>query len=89
MSRNKHRIPEHIQEKSLAIRFDIAASVTKHRENRGWSKTTLASQAGVTRTCIIRVESGKNDPEISTLIAIYEALGFGLRLRFVPQEETA
>jgi hypothetical protein len=47
------------------------------RKRRGLTQAQLARKAGVARSLIARVEAG-GDVRLSTLRAIFDALGFGL-----------
>ena len=49
------------------------------------SQETLAKKAGVSRQCVLRVESGKQDPGLSTLRMIAGALGATLLLAWAEE----
>lgn len=63
-------------------RSDVAtlgATVQQTRRQRGWSQTALATQAGVSRPTIARIESG-HDISATSLGRIAAALDLSLRL---------
>lgn len=55
----------------------FAALVRQARTRRGWSQQQLADHAGVSRTTVIRFESGTTErPDPCTFQAFRAALGF-------------
>lgn len=61
--------------------YEIGAAIRRERHNRKMTQEQLAKRAGVSRTTIWQVETGKlDDLGIRKLIRIAEALGLGLRL---------
>lgn len=57
---------------------DIGAIVREAREAKGWSRATLANQAGVSSGTISNLELYGTAPRLDTLLAITEALGLEL-----------
>lgn len=56
--------------------MSIATNLTRLRLSRGWSQARLASEAGLPRQTLQRIERGKRlDPQISTVLALARALG--------------
>lgn len=47
---------------------------------KGWSQTDLAKQLGTTQSVIARIESGKGNPTLRTLLLIAKVLGVHLVL---------
>jgi transcriptional regulator with XRE-family HTH domain len=52
----------------------IAARVKELREARGMTQGQLADAAGVMRTYIVRLEAGRYDPRLSTILKLAKAL---------------
>lgn len=48
------------------------------REQRGFSVRGLGERSGVHYVTIVRMESGKLDPQLSTILKLCEALGITL-----------
>lgn len=40
----------------------------------GWSQAKLASEAGMTREAVLRIEGGKSDPRVSSMKKIQDAM---------------
>ena len=45
------------------------------REAKGWSQAALATKAKIAREYVNRLEAGRQDPSLSTLMALAKALG--------------
>ena len=60
----------------------VAVAVVKGRENRGISQTALAAAISSHQSVISRLECGRTDPRLTTLIAIARELD--LCIRFEP-----
>lgn len=56
------------------IRAAIAVTVRRLREERGYSQEALAEACLVSRSLISRIEQGRNEPRLSTLLAVVDAL---------------
>jgi len=52
----------------------FAAAIKSRRAAMGWSQEELAWRAGVDRTFIARLESCRNQPSLSVVFALAEAL---------------
>ena len=50
------------------------------RQINGWSQERAAWESGVSRIQISHIESGKADPQISTVAKLAEAYGMELKL---------
>lgn len=48
------------------------------RRSRRLSQRELAEHAGVPRSTVDRIESGRTDPRVGTFVAIMQAVGYGL-----------
>lgn len=60
---------------------EAAATVRELREERGWTQAALAAQAGVSRSFLVDLESGKATVEASKLLDVFQVLGFEMALR--------
>ncbi|MDP9479367.1 MAG: helix-turn-helix domain-containing protein [Actinomycetota bacterium] len=56
--------------------IDIGARLFELREERGWSQTRTAKEAGVSQTSIVHIETGQVRPRLATLRRL--AKGFGI-----------
>lgn len=50
------------------------------RESREWSKGELSRRSGVDRPMISRIEAGQKTGSVSTIVALFGALGIDLNL---------
>lgn len=62
----------------LASRFEFISAVIGARAERGWSQTDLAKACGTTQSAIARLESGDQDPKLSTVSQVCHVLGLSL-----------
>jgi transcriptional regulator with XRE-family HTH domain len=53
----------------------VAMRLKELRKRRGWSQEKLAHEAGISRTYLARLETARQDPTLSTLEKLAEALG--------------
>lgn len=60
---------------------EAAVAVRELRESHGWNQSDLASRAGVSRSFVADVESGKPTVEAGKLFDLIQALGFEVALR--------
>jgi transcriptional regulator with XRE-family HTH domain len=56
----------------------FGARLTALRDARGWSQASLATKAGMARGYVNRLEAGRQDPSLSTLVALARALSVPL-----------
>jgi transcriptional regulator with XRE-family HTH domain len=63
----------------------VGPVVRRLREARGLQQTALAKHAGVSRITLNRIESGVQDPTLSTLERIARALGVRVRDLLPPE----
>jgi len=61
--------------------------VTRLRILRGLTQAELARRVGTQQPSIARLESGRDEPTLSFLRRVAEALGARLEVRIVPLEE--
>ncbi len=62
--------------RDLTQQVDIATRLFELREERGWSQTRTAKEAGVSQTSIVHIETGRVRPRLATLRRL--AKGFGI-----------
>jgi DNA-binding XRE family transcriptional regulator len=65
-----------------------AYQVARLRILRGLSQAELAQRVGTKQPSIARLESGRDEPTLSLLRRVAEALGARLEVRIVPTEDT-
>jgi transcriptional regulator with XRE-family HTH domain len=65
----------------------IAAQVSRQRQERGYSQQELALICGTTQSAIARLEKGGRPPRIDTLLKIAEALDCDLAVELRPRGE--
>lgn len=53
----------------------FGAALRRHRLSGGLTQEDLAFESGVDRTFIARIEAGKRQPTITTLLRLAQALG--------------
>lgn len=53
---------------------DLATNLKAARKKRSWTQEHLAELSGVHATEVSRIEGGKRDPQVSTVIRLAEAL---------------
>lgn len=58
--------------------FDLAESITKLREQRGWSQSELARRIGVSSSMVNMYEHGTNRPRMATLERMAAAFGISV-----------
>ena len=59
---------------------EIAAIIRETRKAQGITQEEMADFAGLQRTGIVRIESGKTDLRVSTLLKICQILGLKLNI---------
>ena len=59
---------------ALRPRYAFISSIIAARGERGWSQQALATRLGTTQSAIARLESGNQDPRLSTIVAVCEVL---------------
>jgi transcriptional regulator with XRE-family HTH domain len=62
-----------------ALRQRVGARIRQQRETRKLSQTALAAKARIGRITLIRIETGTQDPTLTTLARLARALGVRLR----------
>jgi DNA-binding XRE family transcriptional regulator len=63
---------------------EIVAELVRARIAAGLTQDTLATQAGISRMTLQRMEAGKNDPRLSTLLVLARTLGMDMMM--VPKD---
>jgi transcriptional regulator with XRE-family HTH domain len=65
--------------------MEVGPVVRRLREARGLSQTALAREAQVSRITLVRIESGTQDPTLTTLERIARALRVWVRDLLPPE----
>jgi putative transcriptional regulator len=63
--------------------YDVLNSLKKIRKEVGLTQAELASKADIPRTTVTKIESGKYNPTLSTLMVLAQALDKQLQIRLV------
>ena len=63
--------------------YDVLVALKKARKDRGFTQQELAVKAHVPRTTITKIESGKHNPTLNTLMAITSAMNKNLQIKIV------
>lgn len=61
--------------------------ITKQRVNKNKSRRLLADEYGIGNSLFCRIEHGQNDPHLSSLLSISEALGVKLSVLIAAVED--
>lgn len=69
---------------SIDLLQTVASNVKRHRLERNWNQQELGDRSDVSRTMIVRIESGKGNVSLATLGRI--ALAFGVPFTEIVQE---
>ena len=64
--------------------YDLIIEIIKRREELGLTQRDLADRAGTHQSAISRLESGRHNARLSTLIDVGEAMSARLEIRYVP-----
>lgn len=80
--RKKHYTAEEIAENDLMIK--LVGEVIKTRKENHISQRELEDMTGVKQSVIARMESGKTDPQLSTILKLLVSMGKTLAI--VPLE---
>jgi Predicted transcriptional regulator with C-terminal CBS domains len=70
------------QEQGPTLEALVAAEVARARRAAGLSQRELAERAGVNQAMVSRLEAGSRLPRLETLLALAEATGHALEIRF-------
>lgn len=65
------------------LAYELGRNVRELREERGWSQTALADEAGMTQSAVARFEAGGTVPTLPVLERLAKALGAHLDVRLV------
>jgi transcriptional regulator with XRE-family HTH domain len=71
----------------MKLEFSIAKELILLRKRLGLTQKQLAEKAGIKPLQLARIESGKELPQLDTLISITESVGFSLEIRIVSNAE--
>ena len=70
--------PQEIEETN--VRVSIINEIIKARENDGITQKQLEAMSGIGQPVISRIESGTNDPQLSSILRILNSLGKTLKV---------
>ncbi len=60
------------------LQLSMHTQLKEWREKRGFSLRQLAARSGIHHMSLFRLESGRLDPQLSTLLKLCDALGITL-----------
>lgn len=64
----------------LESRYRLISALIAARKRRGWTQAEVADAAGMKQSAVARLESGDRDPQMSTVLAVAQALGISIRV---------
>jgi transcriptional regulator with XRE-family HTH domain len=67
--------------------LDVAEHILRLRRLRGMSQEELAGRMGTKQPAIARLEAGRSNPRLDTLVKAAEALDAVVRVQFAPTED--
>lgn len=70
-------MPENVSlhiRKNLSVRTKLGKKIRRLRQQRGWSRSVLASSCGVHTTHLGKIERGAANARLSTLLSIAKSL---------------
>lgn len=68
------------EKEEISLNAQIATAIIRAREENKITQKELEKISGVTQPLIARIENGKTEPRISTIIRLLEPLGKTLRV---------
>ena|SRR6266542_2086991 len=63
------------------------AILREARDRAGLTQAALADAAGKPQSTIAKIERGRRDPTVTTLLELIRAAGFDLRIELVPRDD--
>lgn len=72
---------------NLQTEFDIITSIVEMRNKNNLTQKELSALTGIAQGDISKIETGNSNPSINTLEKIANALGYTVKLIFVPKEK--
>lgn len=71
------------------LAYELGAAVRDLRQDRGWSQSRLATEAGMTQSAVARFEAGGSVPTLVLLERLARALQADLIVQVRPRPEAA
>lgn len=71
--RKKHFTPEEIAQNDLMV--DLVGEIIQARKELHLSQRDLEAISGIKQSVIARMESGKTDPQLSTILKLLASMG--------------
>lgn len=68
------------EKEEIKLNAQIASAIIKAREEQNITQQELEKMSGVTQPLIARIERGKTEPRVSTIIKLLEPLGKTLKV---------
>ena len=59
----------------MSYRADFGVLIRSHRENKHYSRETLAELCGISDRCISNIERGVSNPKFDTVVKLCNACG--------------
>ncbi len=63
--------------------YDVLVALKKMRKDIGLTQEQLAKKASLPRTTVTKIESGKHNPTLSTLMSLTAAMNKKLQIEFI------
>jgi ribosome-binding protein aMBF1 (putative translation factor) len=64
----------------LGLMYEFFEAITIARQQQYLSQRQLAEKAGIKQSALAKIEAGRSNPTLSTLIKIVSALGLNLKI---------
>ncbi|MBN6052721.1 helix-turn-helix transcriptional regulator [Nonomuraea sp. RK-328] len=71
------------------LAYELGKTVRAMRENRGWTQSDLAREAGMTQSAVARFEAGGTIPTLPVLGRLARALDAAVDVRLTPRAPAA
>jgi ribosome-binding protein aMBF1 (putative translation factor) len=71
------------------LAYELGRTMRELREQRGWSQTRLATEAGMSQPAVARFEAGGTVPTLPVLERLAQALDADLKITVTPRSGVA
>lgn len=68
-----------------AIMDNLSLLVRDKRSKKGWSQAVLIEKTPLSRDAVIKLEMGRGNPELKTILAVAMTMGYKVKIDLVRQ----